>query len=198
MLTVLDKLNRLIAPPTILIRRVTVAVDIGRSGAPDRPWLAEESATQWDVVHARTDLLVPPRNDDASAQRVLVRIAYTFEQRRGDMHRRRSAARLSVSPVQLEKKEKDTRRKERGSRAWHARKLLQRHVYDVRDGLRICRRAGSTAVDAVVDVGQLVCHTIGLFRVYERVSSRFSVSVWYTRRNARCSSLSSFGCLRQL
>ena len=165
MLTVLDELNRLIAPPTIPICRVAVAVDIGRSGAPNRPWLAEESATQWDVVHARADLLVPTRNDDASGQRVLVCIAYTLKQRRGDMHRRRSAVRLSVSPVQLEKNEKTPRGKERGSKAWHARKLLQRHVHDVRDGLRICRRAGSTAVDAVMDVGQLVCHAIGLFRM---------------------------------
>src|SRR5712672_298095 len=51
-LTVLDKLDRLVAPPTILERRVAVPVDVGRPRSADRPWLAEETATERDSVHA--------------------------------------------------------------------------------------------------------------------------------------------------
>lgn len=43
-----------------------------------------------------------------------------------------------------------------------ARKLLQSHVHHVCDGLRICRRARSTAVDAIVDISQLICNAVGL------------------------------------
>jgi hypothetical protein len=78
------------------------------------------------------------------------------------------------SKIRKRKSDKDTtpqgkeREKEMGEgreriKLRHARNLLQRHVDHIRDGLRIRRRAGSTAVDAVVDVGQFVCHAVGLF-----------------------------------
>lgn len=109
LLTVLDELDRLIAPPALLVRRVAVAIDVGRSRAPNRPRLAEETAAEWDVVHARTDLLVPSRDDDAGAQCVLVRVAYAFEQRRGDVYGWWATARLSASTgniIPLKKKKK--------------------------------------------------------------------------------------------
>ena len=35
-------------------------------------------------------------------------------------------------------------------------------MHDVCDGLGVCGRARPTAVNAVVDVGELVCYTVGL------------------------------------
>jgi hypothetical protein len=37
-------------------------------------------------------------------------------------------------------------------------------MYDVGDGLCVCRASGSAAVDPLVNVGQLVRHTVGLTR----------------------------------
>jgi hypothetical protein len=34
-------------------------------------------------------------------------------------------------------------------------------MYDVGDGLGVCSRTRATAVDAVVDVGELVCYSVG-------------------------------------
>ena len=36
-------------------------------------------------------------------------------------------------------------------------------MHDICDGLDVCGRARSTAVNAVVDVGEFVCYTIGLW-----------------------------------
>jgi hypothetical protein len=38
----------------------------------DRPWLPEEATTKWNVIYAGPYVLVPPSNDDAGTQRILV------------------------------------------------------------------------------------------------------------------------------
>jgi hypothetical protein len=45
---------------------------------------------------------------------------------------------------------------------WSVRVSLEIIVHNICDGLRVSRRAGSAAVDAVVNIGELVCYTVGL------------------------------------
>ena len=53
------------------------------------------------------------------------------------------------------------------------RKLLQSHVYHICDGLRIGRRARTTAVDAIMDVGQFIGYAVRLwmFKLKRRIWS---------------------------
>lgn len=135
-LTVLDKLHSLLLVPAFAIRGVTVAVDVSRSGATDRPRLLEDSSAERDVVHAASVLFVPASDDNAGRQLVLVLVAQLLEQSRNRCYGRSLSVDLRVE--------------------------LRVVVDNVGDGLRVRSGSGAAAVNAVVDVRELVGDTVRL------------------------------------
>jgi len=62
------------------------------------PWLTEEPSTYRNVKYTRTDLLVPPSNDDTRAESILVLIANILENAGSHRNWREGAMGLSNSP----------------------------------------------------------------------------------------------------
>ena len=63
--TVFHELDSFIPSPPILVCGIAITVDISGPTASNRPRLLEDPTSKWNVVDARTILLVPPGNDDS-------------------------------------------------------------------------------------------------------------------------------------
>ena len=77
--TVFHELDGLIPTPPVLVCGIAIAVDVRGSATSNRPWLPEDTTSEWNVVHTWAILLVPPGNDDSCTQRVFVLVADILE-----------------------------------------------------------------------------------------------------------------------
>jgi hypothetical protein len=108
-LTVPDKVDRFVFIHSLLVRSVTVTVDICRSRAcshrieldnlnaalpqhcrhtSDRPRLSEDTTSQRNVVHLSALLFIPSCDDDTGGKSVLVLVTEGLEQRGDGVYRR--------------------------------------------------------------------------------------------------------------
>jgi len=63
--TVFHELDGLVLTPSVLECGIAITVDIRGSTTSDGPWLPEDTASNWNIVHTRAVLLVPPGDDNS-------------------------------------------------------------------------------------------------------------------------------------
>ncbi len=103
----------------------------------DCPWLSEKTSADGYVVDTWSMILVPSANNNSCTYIVLVFVAQFLEDLRSGFYGRGFAVRLGIH--------------------------LEGVMHDVRNGLRVCSGARTTAVDAVVYMSEFVGDTIRLF-----------------------------------
>lgn len=119
--TVLHKLDSLITAPSFFVSGIAITIHIRRTGAyneenceralcdetqtrhtANSPRLTEQATAKRNIIHTRSNLLVPACDDDTRAQSVLVLVAYALKERSCGVHRWWPTSHLPVSRWMLD------------------------------------------------------------------------------------------------